>query len=307
MTGTYCCRRPGLGSRTVMRAPPLGRVVDRDRSSVGGDDVVGDRDPEAGAAVARAACLVESRESFEDREPVDYGDSWAVVVDHQLDATLAVAQCHRCAPPWASRVALTAGCARHVQSCERLPSTSAPETPDMWISTWAVWRCWRTSSSTTTSMSTIDRSASSPTRVVAGEEQQVVDKVLHDHHVVECAAARRLQVVGVVGEVDFERGSHPRRRGPELVRCVADELTLTGGRFLQSGEHLVHRRRQPVDLVTGSWLRDAPARVDRGRSRRPRAGSPRPVGASDRPATTPRRRGLRRRSAWSLPTPRSTR
>ena len=45
------------------------------------------------------------------------------------------------------------------------------------------------------------------------------------------------------------------------MRCVADELTLTGGRFLQSGEHLVHGRRQPVDLVARTGSRDPPAEL----------------------------------------------
>src|SRR6266536_1826854 len=70
-------------------------------------------------------------------------------------------------------------------------------------------------------------------------------------------AAFRPVELGVPDDVREQR----RQRSSQLVRCVSEEATLVVAGPLEARQHLVQRRRERPDLVAGSGLREAAARI----------------------------------------------
>ena len=91
--------------------------------------------------------------------------------------------------------------------------------------------------------------------VTSGEQQEVLDQVLHAKILVEDLACDLTQQLGVVAsEPNFEFVADHRDRGAQLVGGVGDEMGLGDIRRLQPVEHGVHRSGEAPDLVAGGGL-----------------------------------------------------
>jgi hypothetical protein len=95
-------------------------------------------------------------------------------------------------------------------------------------------------------------------------EQQIVDEALHTKALVENVGGRRpphLGAVRVGRQGDLEFVADHGDRGSEFMRRVRDEPVLSLARGLEPVEHLVHRRRQSADLVSGRGNRNSTVEV----------------------------------------------
>lgn len=200
--------------------------ADGDGSTVVGNHLSNDGEPESGSAVIARSRLVEAEEPFEDSFPVALGDAVAVVVDRQhhvsvvgagdrdIDVGVGMAECvvdqvadHSnelalvaqdlpCRDPSGAHCSFGGNPMRlgerDVIEIDRFPANS-------WVAIGS--------------------------SVAPGEQQQVLDEALHSKGLVEDLAGDLAQQLRVVAsEADLEFVTDHRDWGSELVGGVGDEL-----------------------------------------------------------------------------------
>jgi len=249
------------GRRITRRAP--GAILGGELAAVGADDLAGDRQPQAGAAVLAAAGVVQAGEAFEHALAVGRGDAGTVVGNRQDGQTTLA--CDRDLHPAGGmahgivqqvldgpvqRLAVAAHPGAAVQVQGHLGARLRQAAGDL---------------AGHLAQLQLPRLGGRWALVQPRERQQVLDHAAEpqgvgEHALRQAPPVRPLRMLAG----DLELGPHAGQRAAQLVGGVGDEAALAPPGLLEPVEHAVQGDAEPVDLVLGVRQRQPPGLAGAG-------------------------------------------